>query len=68
MIDEAWVNRNLTRLTLGAGIIRPHEGDEFVFDPTPGFYGFIAQGTTDALNGGMRILAEHIGSPSRPGH
>lgn len=48
------------------GIYKPHVGDEFFFEPSPGFYGFIAQGTTEALNEGMRILARHIESRNCP--
>jgi hypothetical protein len=42
------------------GLCRPDEGEGFFFDPTPGFYGWISQGTTQALNQALRILANHI--------
>jgi hypothetical protein len=41
-------------------------GENFFFEPTPGFYGYIAQGKPEALNDAIRILADHIESPSVP--
>lgn len=65
-IDESWIDRQITLLTLNLGVIRPKEGSEYVFNPTPGFYGFISQGNIDALNEAMGILANHLGYRYRP--
>lgn len=53
-------------LSSNLGIYKLHAVNDFFFEPTPGFYGFIAQGSTEALNEGMQILARHIGSPNYP--
>ncbi len=56
----------MTFLTGRMGIYRLNAGDDFFFDPTPGFYGFVSQGTTRCLNEAMRLLADHIESSSCP--
>jgi len=66
MSNDEWFNSRLAQLVLATGPIRPTEGDEFLFAPSPGFYGLIAQGSADALNEGMRVVADHIGARSRP--
>ena len=66
MIKLTWVDKQMAFLTGWMGPYRLNSGDEFFFEPTPGFYGFISQGTTDALNRAMRILADHIESTTCP--
>jgi len=53
-------------LTARLGIYRLDAGEEFFFEPTPGFYGFISQGTTACLNEAIRMLADHIESRTAP--
>lgn len=60
------MDRQIADLTLRLGVVRPNEGPEFVFDPSPGFYGFVAQGDVQVLNEAMQILANHLGSRHRP--
>jgi hypothetical protein len=66
MITPEWINTQIGFLNIRLGIYQPSAGRDFYFDPTPGFYGFISQGSTPALNEAMRMLAEHIIAPSSP--
>lgn len=66
MITPDWIDAQIGFLNLRLGIYKPSSGREFYFDPTPGFYGFISQGSISALNEAMRILADHILAPSSP--
>jgi hypothetical protein len=56
----------LAFLTARLGLFRPEAGSAFFFEPTPGFYGFIAQGSVEDLTGALRMLAEHIECPTTP--
>jgi len=62
----SWIDKQMVYLSSRLGVYRHNAGDNFHFDPTPGFYGFISQGTTEALNQAMVLLANHIGSTSVP--
>lgn len=66
MITPEWINTQIGFLNLRLGIYQPSVGRDFYFNPTPGFYGFISQGSTSALNEAMRMLADHIIAPSSP--
>lgn len=66
MVPCNWIGRQITYLTGQMGVYRLEAGSAFFFEPTPGFYGFIAQGTTEALNDAMGMLARHIESPTAP--
>lgn len=66
MISPDWINKQIAFLNLRLGIYRLSAGRDFHFDPTPGFYGFISQGSTEALNEAMGMLANHIIAPSSP--
>ena len=66
MITPEWIDTQIGFLNLRLGIYQPSAGRDFYFDPTPGFYGFITQGSTPALNEAMRMLADHIIAPSSP--
>ncbi|MCF7855905.1 MAG: hypothetical protein K9N51_13990 [Candidatus Pacebacteria bacterium] len=66
MITPEWINTQIGFLNLRLGIYQPFAGRDFYFDPTPGFYGFISQGSTSALNEAIRMLADHIIAPSSP--
>lgn len=66
MVTCNWTERTMAYLSGRLGVYRLDAGNEFFLEPTPGFYGFIAQGTTDALNEAMRTLASHIGAPTSP--
>ena len=65
-ITPEWINKQVGFLNMRLGIYRLADGGDFFFDPTPGFYGFISQGSTSALNEGIRMLADHIIAPSSP--
>ncbi|HUU11900.1 MAG TPA: hypothetical protein VM431_15350 [Phycisphaerae bacterium] len=56
----------MSHLTASMGVFRLDAASDFFFEPTPGFYGFISQGVTSALNDAMQMLARHIGSPTAP--
>lgn len=66
MVPFSWIEKQFVFLTSRLGIYRPGSGKDFFFEPTPGFYGFISQGTTQCLNEGMMMLARHIGASSCP--
>ena len=61
-----WIDKQMVYISSRLGVYRLNVGDKFHFEPTPGFYGFICQGTTEALNQAMVLLANHIGSTSVP--
>jgi len=63
MIPPEWINKQIAFLNMKLGLFQPSAGSDFFFDPTPGFYGFISQGSTAALNDAIRRLADHIMSP-----
>jgi hypothetical protein len=56
----------LAFLTAHLGLFRPGIGEAFFFEPTPGFYGSIAQGSVQALTDALVILARHVECPSTP--
>lgn len=60
MVSPEWVEEQMVYLTARIGIYRPDAREKFFFEPIGGFYGLIAQGSTEALNDGMRMLADHI--------
>jgi hypothetical protein len=60
-----WIDSQINYLTSHLGIYRLND-DEFFFEPTPGFYGFISQGTTESLNEAIKILSNFIASPTAP--
>jgi predicted RNA-binding Zn-ribbon protein involved in translation (DUF1610 family) len=66
MVSIDWINKQMAYLSSNLGIYKLHAVDDFFFEPTPGFYGFIAQGNTEALNEGMQMLSRHIESPNFP--
>jgi len=66
MVTLKWIDEQLAFLTSRLGIYRLGAVKDFFFDPTPGFYGFISQGSIEALNKAMSILAEHTQSPTKP--
>lgn len=66
MISIEWIDAQMAYLTSHLGVYKLESGEDFFFDPAPGFYGFIAQGITDDLNEAMWMLGKHIGSPSVP--
>jgi hypothetical protein len=61
MASLKWINKQFLTLSSKIGVYKLHAGEDFFFEPTPGFYGFISQGTTDVLNKAMHMLANHIG-------
>lgn len=66
MASLEWIDRQFSFLSSKLGVYKLYDGDDFFFEPTPGFYGFISQGTNEALNDAMRMLATHIGSLNCP--
>jgi hypothetical protein len=66
MVSFNWIDRQMSFLSARLGVYRLDAGDRFFFDPTPGFYGFISQGTTACLNEAIQILASHIDSGTAP--
>lgn len=50
MVTLKWIDEQLAFLTSRLGIYRLGAVKDFFFDPTPGFYGFISQGSIEALN------------------
>lgn len=66
MVSFNWIERHMTFLTARLGVYRLDAGDAFFFEPTPGFYGFISQGTTACLNEAIRLLSGHIRSRTSP--
>src|SRR5713226_7895650 len=56
----------LAFLTANLGLFRPGIGEAFFFEPTPGFYRSIAQGSVQALTDALVILARHVECPSTP--
>ena len=65
-INYSWIESQFAYLTSNVGIYKLGSNEDFFFDPTPGFYGFISQGTTKALNEGIKILADFIGIRTCP--
>lgn len=65
-MKHEWFNQQTAFLNAKLGLYQLSAGRNFFFDPTPSFYGLICQGTTDALNQGLRRLADHIIAPSSP--
>ena len=66
MVSNEWIDKQIVYLTSRLGIYKLESGQDFFFEPTGGFYGFIAQGQVQSLNEAMRMLAEHISSRSVP--
>lgn len=60
------VYKYLSFLNSSLGIYKLNSGNDFFFEPTPGYYGFICQGTTECLNEGIKIIANHIESKTSP--
>src|SRR5712692_1192860 len=56
----------LAFLTAHLGLFRPGIGEAFFFEPTPGFYASIAQGSVQTLTDALAILARHVECPSTP--
>ncbi len=65
-ISFTWIDRQMAYLTSMIGLYRLDANDTFFFEPTPGFYGYIAQGTTDCLNDAIKMLARHIKAHGAP--
>ena len=65
-VNYSWIDSQFDYLNSRIGIYKLGSKDDFFFDPTPGFYGFISQGTTKILNEGIKILSEYIGLTTRP--
>jgi hypothetical protein len=65
-ISIKWIDEQISYLNAKLGIYKPDAAQEFFFEPTGGFYGFIAQGRIDALNEAMRMLSNHISSRTAP--
>jgi ssDNA-binding Zn-finger/Zn-ribbon topoisomerase 1 len=63
---NSWIDKQMVYLSSHLGVYRINAGNNFHFEPTPGFYGLICQGTISALNEAITILANHIGSTSVP--
>jgi hypothetical protein len=61
MASLEWINKQFLNLSSKIGVYKLYAGEDFFFEPTPGFYGFISQDTTDVLNEAMHMLANHIG-------
>lgn len=66
MVSFNWIERQMIFLTGRLGVYRLDAGDGFFFEPTPGFYGFISQGTTTCLNEAIRLLSGHIKARTSP--
>jgi hypothetical protein len=66
MISDEWIDNQIIFLNSRLGIYRPEPAENFFFEPTGGFYGFIAQGRIEPLNEAMRMLANHLLSISVP--
>ncbi len=66
MITSEWIEEQITFLNMRMGLFKVASGHEFFYDPTPGFYGFISQGSVSALNEAMRILSDFVLAPSFP--
>jgi hypothetical protein len=65
MVSEEWIDRQIVFLNSRLGIYKL-DSENFFFEPTGGFYGFIAQGDVKPLNEAMRMLADHLYSLSAP--
>lgn len=65
-VTMEWINKQMAYLSSNLGVYKLHSLEDFFFEPTPGFYGFLAQGSTEALNEGIKMLARHIGSLNYP--
>jgi hypothetical protein len=48
-ISIKWIDEQISYLSAKLGVYKPDAAQEFFFEPTGGFYGFIAQGRVDAL-------------------
>jgi hypothetical protein len=66
MVSDEWIDKQISYLNSRLGIYRLESAENFFFEPTGGFYGFIAQGRVEPLNEAMRMLANHLLSPSAP--
>jgi len=66
MVSKKWIDEKMAYLSANLGIYKPDATRDFFFEPTGGFYGFIAQGRIDALNEAMRMLSDHISSRTAP--
>lgn len=66
MITSEWIEAQIRFLNIRLGLFKLSAGQEFFFDPTPGFYGFISQGSVSALNDAMRMLSDFVLAPSFP--
>jgi hypothetical protein len=65
MVSEAWIERQIVFLNSNLGIYKLDSND-FFFEPTGGFYGFISQGRVEPLNEAIRMLSSHVLSLSVP--
>lgn len=66
MVSLKWIDEKMRFLTSQIGIYRLDAGNDFFFEPSGGFYGFISQGQVAALNEAMGMLATHISSITCP--
>lgn len=66
MITSEWIEAQIRFLNIRLGLFKLSAGQEFFYDPTPGFYGFISQGSVSALNEAMRMLSDFVLAPSSP--
>jgi DNA-directed RNA polymerase subunit RPC12/RpoP len=66
MLSAEWIDKQMVYLTSRLGVYGLEKGEDFFFEPTGGFYGFISQGRIEALNEAMKMLGEHISSLTVP--
>ena len=66
MISLEWIEKQMAYLTSMLGVYRLGAGQDFFFEPTGGFYGFISQGKVEPLNEAIRMMARHIASRTAP--
>ena len=66
MVSMEWIDKQLVYLSSHLGVYKLEAGQDFFFEPTGGFYGFISQGRIEPLNEAMRMLADHISSLTSP--
>ena len=66
MVSFHWIEKHMSYLTGRLGVYKLNASNKFFFEPTPGFYGFIAQGTTEVLNEAVKMMADYIESSTSP--
>jgi hypothetical protein len=65
MVSEEWIEKQIVFLNSNLGIYKL-DSNNFFFEPTGGFYGFISQGRVEPINEAIRMLANHVLSLSVP--